>query len=278
MSFSRIVLVVAAVCAGASAGAQGAVHWYATIAEASEQAIPKGKPIMIEFFADWCAPCKVMEKEVFSTAAFEQAAKRFLSVRIDCEEKVAIARKYNVETLPTIIFADSYGNELFRHSAYLEARPLLELMQALPGEVSEFSRWNQILAVDKNNFEALEGMGRSLRAAGLFRASSEYYTRALQRHEGRSNLDKREAILNELGLNLLAVQAGNRAAATFERCLKEFPNSEKVTTWTLNLGEAYSLGDKNNREKARTLLRALMQSKLSGPERERGQKILEAIR
>src|ERR1051325_2622960 len=182
MTMVRFLTITNIFYIGMAAQGQPAARWYDSIEEASAYAVDAGRPIWISFRAEWCAPCKEMEKEVYSTPEFEQASHRFLAVRIDCDKKPATARKYNIVILPTIVFADSYGHELFRHAGYLAAQPLLEMAKALPGNVAEFNHWNQILSADRNNFEALAEMGRSLRAGGLFRASSEYYVRALQRH------------------------------------------------------------------------------------------------
>jgi thioredoxin-like negative regulator of GroEL len=232
---------------------------------------------MIEFRADWCGPCKVMEKEVYSTGDFLKATERFLPVRIDFDKNTALARKYNVEALPMIVFADSYGNELFRYDGYLDAKSFLALVNALPANVTEFNRLNKILAADKNNFVALESMGKSLRTAGLFRASSEYYAKAAQRPEAKANPEKRATILNEIGLNFLEVQDSKLAAESFEKCLKEFPNSPKKTEWNLDLGQAYAFGEKKEKEKARKLLETFIRDHPSSPQSEQARKILSSL-
>ena len=232
--------------------AEPAVHWYSTIEEASARAVPSNRPIMIDFWAAWCAPCKVMEKEVYSTAEFQQATERFLPVKIDYDRKIALARKYKVDALPTIVFADSYGNELFRYHGYVGAKTLLELVKALPGDVADFNRLNQILQRDSGNVEALESMGKSLRDAGLFRASNDYYVKVAKRSE------KREEILTAMGLNFLEVQDSKLAAETFETCLKEFPASQQRAAWTLNLARAYSFGSSKAKKKARGVLDAFL--------------------
>jgi thioredoxin-like negative regulator of GroEL len=273
----RLIIVAAGLWLGLGARAADVIHWYSSVEEASAEAVPANRPIMIDFWAEWCGPCKVMEKEVYATDDFRQATKRFLPVKIDYDKKTAVARRYNIEALPTIVFADSYGNELFRYHGYLGAKSLLAIVNALPGDVTEFNRLNKVLAADKNNFQALESMGRSLRDVGLFRASSEYYAKAAQRTDARSNPEKRETILDQMGLNYLQVEDGKLAAESFERCLKEFPNSPRKTEWTLNLGQAYAFGEKKDKEKAKKILEALIRESPSSPASQKASKILSSL-
>jgi thioredoxin-like negative regulator of GroEL len=257
--------------------AEESVYWYSTVEEASAQAIPANRPMMIDFWATWCLPCKAMDQQVYSTAEFRQAAKRFLPVRIDYDKKTALARKYNVGALPTIVFADSYGDELFRYEGYVGAAPLLALVNALPGNVTEFNRLNRILAQDKNNFEALDAMGRRLREAGLFRASSDYYARAAREPAARSSPERREAIFNGIASNFLEVKDGKLAAEWFENCLKTFPNSPRKDEWTLNLARAYAFGEKKDKQKARKILQTLIQADPTAPQCENARRLLSSL-
>lgn len=84
-------------------------------------------------------------------------------------------------------------------------------------------------------------MGRALRAAGLFRASNDYYEKAVRRREAKADPGRREAILADMGSNYLEVEDGKRAAEVFERCLKEFPGSRNRSDWTSNLARARAL-------------------------------------
>src|ERR1051325_11311501 len=131
-SVTKILLMLLLVCPalGASAGAAD-LHWYSTLEEGSSAAIKVNKPMFLDFWADWCSACKDMDKDLYHNETFTKLADRFVLVRIDFDKKTALARKYNVEALPTVVFTDSYGGEFIRHRGFLDVKPFVQLMQVL---------------------------------------------------------------------------------------------------------------------------------------------------
>jgi len=238
------------------AAAEDAIPWYRNLEEASRAAQAANKPMLLDFWADWCAPCKIMEKEVYADQSVVAAAGKLVFVKIDFDRETALARKYFVNSLPLLVFTDSYGTELFRHRGFLNAGDLRELIQALPGDVSEINRLSRILSQDKEDFDALRGMAKQLRAAGLFQVSNEYYAKTLKRSRAKQDSGERESILIEMGLNHLALREPANAAKVLERCLKEFPNSPNKPDLLLSLARAYRMEGKTGR--ARELLTTLV--------------------
>ena len=82
-----------------------------------ETAVQQNKPVFVEFYASWCAPCKTLEAEVFNTpevSSFVNDNFIALKVNMDSEDGKGIAQIYDVEKLPTMLFLDKKGNELNR--------------------------------------------------------------------------------------------------------------------------------------------------------------------
>lgn len=78
------------------------------------QAVKDGKPVLVDFYADWCAACKELEEYTFSDAKVEPILRdKFVLVRFDATENspelVRLKEKYKVLGLPTLIFYDRNG-------------------------------------------------------------------------------------------------------------------------------------------------------------------------
>ena len=79
------------------------------------QAIQNKQPILIDFYADWCASCLVMEKEVFSKPQFISAAQGIKLLRFDATHETPLLtqlkKRFNIVGLPTIIVFDHTGKQ-----------------------------------------------------------------------------------------------------------------------------------------------------------------------
>jgi thiol:disulfide interchange protein len=84
-----------------------------------ELATQENKLVFVEFFASWCAPCKVMEEEIFTQpGVFLFLNANFLNFRTDFDSPAGrtIAEIYEVEKLPTVLFLAPNGVVLERHT------------------------------------------------------------------------------------------------------------------------------------------------------------------
>lgn len=83
-----------------------------------EQAQREKKPVFVEFYATWCAPCKVMEEEIFTQVETSRYLNsNFLNFRTDFDSPAGktIASIYEVKSLPTVLFLNPQGVVLERH-------------------------------------------------------------------------------------------------------------------------------------------------------------------
>jgi thiol-disulfide isomerase/thioredoxin len=85
-------------------------------AEVLRRAKAEGKPVMLDVVAEWCGPCKIMDKTTFSDPAVVAWAKAVVPARVDAEkgEGQNVAARYQSYSFPTIVFIDGDGNEIDR--------------------------------------------------------------------------------------------------------------------------------------------------------------------
>lgn len=67
-----------------------------------EEIIASGKPVVIDFWAEWCGPCRMISPIVDELAAEYEG--RVLIVKCDVEQNDEITMKYGVRNIPTIVF------------------------------------------------------------------------------------------------------------------------------------------------------------------------------
>jgi thiol:disulfide interchange protein DsbD len=87
----------------------------------SEQLIGKateiGKPVIIDFYADWCAPCQELEQVTFhNPQVVKQAEASFVMIKVDLTRRGnplndRLLRQYDVRGVPTVVFLDKQGRE-----------------------------------------------------------------------------------------------------------------------------------------------------------------------
>lgn len=104
-------------------------------AEALEQVLTRarseGRPVMIDFFAEWCAACKELDRETYPATEVISESERFLSVKVDATQSDdaldAVMERFGVEGLPTVAFISSKGHLLPapRVTGFLEPRPFV---------------------------------------------------------------------------------------------------------------------------------------------------------
>ena len=89
------------------------INWNRDFAKAVEAANTRGVPMLVDFSANWCGPCQVLEVEVFSSDAVSQIAEAsYVTVRVDLSNTSAntperkLATRFNVRGIPALLIID----------------------------------------------------------------------------------------------------------------------------------------------------------------------------
>jgi len=114
------------------------IEWDENYASAQEAARESGKPLLIDFGADWCGACNELERHAMSDPRVVAEAQRFVTVRIDLstnaentEEKWAFRRDYGEGGLPFVVMHDAEGEVAHEITGLVSADEFLEMMQSV---------------------------------------------------------------------------------------------------------------------------------------------------
>jgi thiol:disulfide interchange protein DsbD len=93
------------------------VSWQSYSQDMFSQAKAAGKPIIIDFYADWCTPCRQLDKETFHDQDVTRESLKFTMTKVDLTKEanpdvIRLLQEYNIKGVPTVIFLDSHGQEL----------------------------------------------------------------------------------------------------------------------------------------------------------------------
>jgi thioredoxin:protein disulfide reductase len=94
-----------------------APEWHRDERQALAQSKATGRPLIIDFYAEWCSSCMELDHETYSDPRVRKViSAKFVALKVDCTEDSpeikAIEKKYGVTMLPTVLFVDPSGHTL----------------------------------------------------------------------------------------------------------------------------------------------------------------------
>ena len=81
------------------------------------------EPVLVDFFAEWCGPCKAMAPALEQVAS--ELAGKLKVVKVDVDQNPGITQKYRIQAMPTLIMFNG-GQEVNRNVGALVQKTKLE--------------------------------------------------------------------------------------------------------------------------------------------------------
>jgi len=101
---------------GTSGAATAGIRWSAYSEENLAQAAGQSKPVLIDFYADWCIPCKELDKLTFPQPEVVEMSRKFVMLKVDLTssrdpESERLKKKYQIKGVPTLVLLKADGSE-----------------------------------------------------------------------------------------------------------------------------------------------------------------------
>ncbi len=107
-----------------------------SLTTAKEMAMTQNKYIFIDFYADWCVPCRWMDETTYSDQRILKALKTdFVSVKVNIDDfdGYSLKEEYKVKVLPTVIVLDNEGKVIRRFEESMSPSKMSDMLTQLSG-------------------------------------------------------------------------------------------------------------------------------------------------
>lgn len=113
------------------------IKWIYSEQEGLKLAKEQNKPVILDFYADWCIACKELDKITYTNKEVIKESQRFIMIKVNCtkdnEEIKKIQRKYSIRGYPTIVFINSTGisEQKIKQIGFITPDKFLEIMKKI---------------------------------------------------------------------------------------------------------------------------------------------------
>ncbi len=90
----------------------------------TEEVINSQRPVLVDFWASWCGPCKMLAP-VIDEITNEKDDFKFVKINVDKEEELAM--KYDIKSIPTLVIIKN-GTEVDRISGFMPKTNILQFL------------------------------------------------------------------------------------------------------------------------------------------------------
>lgn len=249
---------------GPSPTSPRAIQWERTFEDALKKARKTGKPVLVDFWADWCGWCHRLDQTTYVDPEVVRLADDFVAVKVNTEgdpREAEVAARYDIESLPTILFLSPNGRPLLRVNGFQGPGQFPRSMEKARETGARVMAWEGMVERKPADGSALAGL-----AVHLFDQESYDESRVMLRKAVLADAGLEPTSRKQIRLLLGIIESYNGQYAEAETALREGlavrPASDEYDPKILYmLGKTYAKSGK--REEARMVWEQIL-SKFPG--------------
>lgn len=126
---SLLSLLVINTAATAQDTKKPAIEWKTDYHEAVKLAKEQNKPLLIDFFATWCGPCRMMDEQVYTDPEVIKAMGSFVTVKVDIDADEKTAMAYGVYSIPRNVVLNVHGEMIGDRLGFMESEEYIAYLK-----------------------------------------------------------------------------------------------------------------------------------------------------
>ena len=172
------------------------VKWEKRFDEALKKARASKKPLMVDFWAEWCGWCHKLDQTTYVDPAVTALSADFVPVKVDTEggrRSVDVAVRYGVSTLPTIAFLTPAGRQILKVATFQGPAQFAKTMRAARDASRRVMALEDTLEKDPQDPAALFQLGIHMFEQEFYEESRDLLYRATEVDVKRPVADRKQA-------------------------------------------------------------------------------------
>lgn len=236
-----LTLLLSGAAQPASEAQAPTIKWEKSFEDAMKKARKAGKPVIVDFWADWCAWCHRLDRSTYADPFVAEKAQDFVAVKVDTEgsrREMDVAMKYEVTSLPTIVFLSPQGRQIARVNGFQGPGQFPRTLDVALAMARRVMAWESDLDRDPDDARALAALGTHLYEQQYFDEARELLRKAVARDEEEPAEERRRirmqlAILEHIEHNFAAAEKLVKEALALQ------PSDEDEPKLLFVLGRTY---------------------------------------
>ena len=102
-------------------------------------AMAMNKLVIIDFWAHWCGPCRVMDAQLWQNDAFVKLLDQYVLVKINVDQQPSLAARFRARSLPMVVIIAPNEDLIWSEIGFGGAAPYLEKLASIPAPNEAFS-------------------------------------------------------------------------------------------------------------------------------------------